>query len=109
MTPDDTERDPVLQRHLVLLGRDHRPSPEFTDRVVLDLTRRGLVRRPSVALDARWLVAAALIFSLGIGIGAIVTEQRSQSASLPSSTPSTVDRIAVEVNVPSPGKSEVWF
>jgi hypothetical protein len=109
MTPDDTDRDPLLQRHLVLLGRDQRPSPEFTNRVVFDLTRRGLVRRPSFALDARWLAAATLIFSLGIGIGAIVTDQRPQPVSLPSATPSTVDRIAVEVNVPSPGKSEVWF
>jgi hypothetical protein len=109
MTPDDTERDPLLQRHLVLLARDRRPSPEFADRVVLDLTRRGLVGRASFAPDARWLAAAALIFSLGIGIGAIVTDRRSQPASLPSATPATVDRIAVEVNVPSPGKSEVWF
>ena len=34
MMPDDSERDPALHRHLVLLRRHEPTSPAFTDRVV---------------------------------------------------------------------------
>ena len=106
MLSDDTDRDPLLQRHLVLLSR-HEPTPSgLTDRVVRDLENRGLVRRsPTVA--PRWVAAAAAIFALGAAAGGVVAARR-----IPTVQPSSravVDRIAVEVNVPSPGKSEVWF
>ena len=103
---DDTERDPVLQRHLVLLSRHQPPSPEFTDRVVADLLRRGLVQR-APTVQPRWLAAAAVIFALGLGAGAMVNARRAPTAqSIP---PVAIGRIAADVNVPSPGKSEVWF
>ena len=107
MMPDDTERDPALQRHLVLLPTDELPSRGFTDRVVSDLVQHGLVRRSSMA-DPRWLAAATVIFALGIGAGAVVAPQRSRVIP-PPMTPVVIDRIAAEVNVPLPGKSEVWY
>ena len=105
--PDDIERDPVLQRHLVLLSTHATPTRDFTDRVVADLAHQGLVRRSSIT-EPRWLAAAAAIFALGLGVGTVVTAQRSRAVVQPLS-PVVVDRIAAEINVPSPGKSEVWF
>lgn len=107
MMPDDTDRDPVLQRHLVLLANTESPSRGFSDRVVDDLARRGLVRRSSM-MEPRWLAAATVIFALGIGAGAAVASQRSH-ATAPHAAPVVIDRFAAEVNVPSPGKSEVWY
>ncbi len=107
MMPDDSDRDPVLQRHLVLLSNNEPPSRGFTDRVVSDLTNHGLVRQ-SVRTDTQWLAAAVLIFALGLSIGTVVTSQRSRASAQPLQ-PVVIDRIAAEVNVPSPGKSEVWY
>jgi hypothetical protein len=108
MMPDDSERDPVLHRHLVLLRRHEPTSPAFTDRVVRDLAHRGLVRRSPATRDVRWLAAAAVLFALGIGVGTIVTTRRSPTT-VPSTTREPIARVAVEINVPPPGKSEVWF
>jgi hypothetical protein len=108
MMPDDSERDPVLHRHLVLLPRHEPTSPAFTDRVVRDLAQRGLVRRSSM-VEPRWLAAAAIIFALGLGLGSAVAAARVRPDAVQPLSPAVVDRIAVEVNVPPPGKSEVWF
>ena len=108
MMPDDSERDPALHRHLVLLRRHEPTSPAFTDRVIRDLAQRGLVRRSPGIRDVRWLAAAVVIFALGIGVGTVVTTRR-PAAIVPSAARGPVARVAVEVNVPPPGKSEVWF
>ena len=108
MMPDEIDRDPALRRHLVLLRSHEPPSGDFTDRVVRDLARRGHVRRSAIA-DPRWLAAAAIIFALGLGAGSAVAAARMRATPLTTLPPAVLDRIAVEVNVPSPGKSEVWF
>ena len=108
MMPDDSERDPVLHRHLVLLRRHEPMSPAFTDRVVRDLAQHALVRRSPATRDAHWLAAAAVLFALGVGVGTIVTARQSPTT-VPSTTRERVARVAVEINVPPPGKSEVWF
>ena len=107
MLPDDTERDPLLQRHLVLLPKHAPPPRGFSERVVRDLARHGLVRRSSM-VEPRWLAAAAVLFALGIGVGAAVAS-RPSTADARSVSPVVIDRVASEVNVPPLGKSEVWF
>lgn len=97
MTPNDSGPDAELARGLAQLRREHPTSPTFTDRVMLDLERRGLVRRVATRIVTRWWAAAAaaiIIFVTGFGVG----------AALGGST-----RPTDEVNVPRVGQSEVWF
>jgi hypothetical protein len=109
MMPDDTDRDPALHRHLVLLRRHEPTSPAFTDHVIQDLARHGLVRRSPRPLEARWLAAAGIIFAFGIGVGSAVAAARTPEGVAQPIARQAVDRIAIEVNVPPSGKSEVWF
>ena len=97
MTPNDSGPDADLARELAQLGREHPTSPTFTDRVMLDLERRGLVRRVAGRMVTRWWAAAAaalIIFVTGLGLGAALGGSA---------------RPAAEVNVPRVGQSEVWF
>ena len=107
MMPDDTDRDPALHRHLVLLPKHEPPSRGFGDRVVRDLAQRGLVKRSSL-IEPRWLAAAVVMFALGLGLGTVVTSPRSRPF-VQRIPPVVINRVAAEVNVPLPGKSEVWF
>ena len=110
MIPDHTEPDAELQRILARGLRRHvAPSPTFTNRVVGDLTRHGLVRRSPFAFDARWLAAAAVIFALGFGAGAAMTSRPVPVAPSPTPVSAATTRVAADVNVPPVGKSEVWF
>ena len=97
MTPNDSGPDAELARELAQLRREHPTSPTFTNRVMLDLERRGLVRRVADRIATRWWAAAAaavLIFVSGLGLGAALGGDRPPSD---------------EVNVPRAGQSEVWF
>ena len=110
MNPDDPHPDPELQRQYATLARHEPASATFTDRVLRDLGHRGFVRRPVFTVDVPRLAAAAVIFAAGVGVGAVVASARSE----PHPTPQPVSRnatqrVAVEVNVPQLGRSEVWF
>ena len=97
MTPNDSGPDAELARELAQLGREHPTSPTFTDRVMLDLGRRGLVRRVAGRVATRWWAAAAaavVIFAAGLGLGSALGGDRGPSE---------------EINVPRAGQSEVWF
>jgi hypothetical protein len=108
--PNDTEPDPKLRRALMALGRGDTLSATFTDRVLLDLARHGLVR-PAGARTARWWAlgaAAAVVFATGLGVGAAIGSGESSTASAPPAQASA-DRAAHELNVPRVGQTEVWF
>jgi hypothetical protein len=97
VTPNDSGPDGGLARELAQLRREHPTSPTFTDRVMLDLERRSLVRRVAGRIASPWwaaVAAALLIFATGLGFG----------AALGGGTPPAGD-----VNVPRVGQSEVWF
>jgi hypothetical protein len=109
MMPDDIDRDPALHRHLVLLRRHEPTSADFTDGVIHDLARRGLVRRSPSVLEARWLAAAGIIFALGVGVGTAVAAARTPVLAAQPIPREPAQRVAAEVNLPPSGKSEVWF
>ena len=93
-----------------MLPRSESTSPLFTDGVLGDLARRGLVRRSVTRISAPWLAAAAVIFATGIGVGAVIATVRSASTvRLQSSPPNVASKVAADVNVPPVGHSEVWF
>lgn len=108
MISDDNELDPALRRALMTLSRNASPSLAFTDRVVHDLERRGLVGESSVRSTMRWLAAAG-IFALGIGIGAALAGVRTAPAATPQPTSRQAVHRLADVNVPPVGHSEVWF
>lgn len=107
---DESPLDPALERQISLLPRTERMSAAFTDRVVGDLARRGLVQRPAAPVTARWLVAAGLIFAAGIGVGGVIVRARSGASEHASpAVPNGAAKPGVDVNVPPIGHSEVWF
>ena len=110
MNPEDPHPDPELQRQYATLARDEPTSATFTDRVLRDLGHRGLVRRSVFTVDVPRLAAAAVIFAAGVGVGAVIATARpgAQPTAQPVSGNAT-QRVAVEVNVPQLGRSEVWF
>src|SRR5688500_18548910 len=65
--PNDSGPDAELARELAQLGHEHPMSPTFTDRVMLDLGRRGLVRRVAGRVATRWWAAAAAVVIFAAG------------------------------------------
>jgi hypothetical protein len=109
MTPND-DRDLDLERRLAALPRVEATSPEFTDTVLRGLERHGLVRSEGSWFSPRWLVAAAMIFATGVGVGALITRAASPSKAVVRDAPSVPSvRNVADVNVPRVGQSEVWF
>ena len=108
MIRDDTRSDDELQQRLSALGREDSMSATFTDRVLLDLGQRGLVRQSGRGrTGARWWAigaAAAGLFGAGIGVGSAMRD----APTSPQPTATTPGGTA-EVNVPRVGQSEVWF
>ena len=106
---DDMERDADLQYRLDALPRSEVIPRDFTDRVVRDLGRRGLVRAPGTRVSAQWLAAAAVIFAAGVGIGSVIASARSAPRPVsPPNAPIAAERSA-DINLPPTGHSEVWF
>jgi hypothetical protein len=89
------------------------PVPDgFPDRVLLDLERRGLVRRADVRATARWwavAAAAVLIFAWGLGVGSTLGGPRPAPSPFPTPSSVAAGQAGAEVNVPRVGQSEVWF
>ena len=109
MIPND-DRDLDLERQLETLPRLEATSPAFTDTVLRDLERRGLVRAQRGWLNVRWLAAAAVIFAAGVGVGALITRATAASTTTARETPPVPSvRNVADVNVPRVGQSEVWF
>jgi hypothetical protein len=108
MTGSSHDDEAELRRALAALKAPLSPQPDFPLRVLDELHSRQLVRRARWKALAWKAAASALIFAGGIGVGLLLGAERSQDHS-DASPGRSASLSSSAANVPSAGRTEVWY